>query len=314
MSTTEELGNVEVKKIQWYWLGAMLSVLLIPIMILLGGNNAAVAPQETETIEPTSVPNLGGGSTQISTADGMVQVYIPAGAFQMGSEDGDSDEDPVHEVYLDAYWMDEHEVTNAQFVEFLKDQGNQTEGSTIWLDVGDPDVLIEKSGGEWIPDSGYGDHPVVEVTWYGARAYCEWAGRRLPTEAEWEKTARGELEGKKYPWGDESPVCEAGAINGAQYYGCSGSTIPVKSYAPNGYGLYDMAGNVWEWAADWYDGDYYSSTPYENPQGPDDGTYRVLRGSSWLDNSDSLRVANRFGTNLDDSYYNVGFRCAASIP
>ena len=199
----------------------------------------------------------------------------------MGSEDGDDDESPVHTVYTDAFWMDEHEVTNAQFAAFLNDQGNQSEGGATWLDEGDEDVLIEKSGGQWQAKSGYGDHPVIEVSWYGAQAYCKWADRRLPTEAEWEKAARGGLVKKKYPWGEEDPVCTKGAENGVQYSRCDGRTVPVMSFAPNGYGLYDMAGNVWEWVADWYDSGYYKNSPFENPPGPTSGSYRVLRGGSW---------------------------------
>jgi formylglycine-generating enzyme required for sulfatase activity len=208
----------------------------------------------------------------------MVQMFIPAGSFEMGSEDGDSDERPVHTVSLDAYWMDQTEVTNAMFVAFLNEQGNQSEGGATWLDDSDSDVLIVQSGGSWVPKSGYADHPVVEVTWYGAQAYCDWAGRRMPTEAEWEKAARGGLERARYPWGEDDPICTPGARNGAQFGSCNGQTVSVMTFAPNGYGLFDMAGNVWEWVNDWYDvypgGDPGASNSFGN-------TYRVLRGGSW---------------------------------
>jgi len=253
----------------------------------------------------------------------MPMVIISAGEFQMGSEDGDSDEKPIHEVHLDAYWIDQYEVTNAQFAEFLNDQGNQEEGGETWLGAGDGDVLIEKQGSTWQPASGYEDHPVIEVSWFGARAYCEWAGKRLPTEAEWEKAARGELEGKSYPWGDEFD-CSKGnfddetikddyvVLGGA---GCDGynRTAPAGSFDPNGYGLYDMSGNVWEWVEDWYDEDYYGSSPTENPQGPFSGEYRVLRGGSWYSGTGSIRPAFRFRFNSGVTYDDVyGFRCAAS--
>jgi formylglycine-generating enzyme required for sulfatase activity len=205
-----------------------------------------------------------------------------------------------------------HEVTNAQYVTFLNEEGNQEEGGVTWLDAGDGDELVENSAGKWVPDLWVGNHPVVEVSWYGARAYCEWAGRRLPTEAEWEKAARGGLEGKKYPWGDEDPLCTLGAANGARHYGCYRDTAPVKSFALNGFGLYDMAGNVWEWVADWYDGSYYESSPAENPQGPSTGGSRVLRGGSWSFNLGSLRAAYRGRFAPDGTDYVVGFRCAVS--
>jgi len=225
----------------------------------------------------------------------------------MGSEEGGSNEQPVHEVYLDAFWMDAHEVTNAQFSEFLNIRGNSPEGGTNWLDASDNDVLIEKNGSNWQPVSGFEDHPVTYVNWYGAQSYCEWAGRRLSTEAEWEKAARGGLEGKKYPWGDKYPDCYQGAENGAQIYFCDGRTVPVRSFSPNGYGLYDMAGNALEWVSD-----YYENSPVENPQGTASGKPRVLRGGSWSFNADFVRTAFRLRGNPISTYSDVGFRCAAS--
>jgi formylglycine-generating enzyme required for sulfatase activity len=242
--------------------------------------------------------------TLTRTADGMVMVSVPAGEFRMGSEDGDSDERPVHDVTLDGFWLDRTEVTNAQYVAFLNERGNQEEGGVTWLNLEDEDCLIEQRGGEFEPKSGYADHPVIEVSWYGAAAYCEWAGARLPTEAEWEYAARGP-EGNAYPWGDDWPTCDL-----AQYNECSGSTLPVGSL-PDGAswcGALDMAGNVWEWVADWY-GDY-SSQPQTNPSGPETGKYKVLRGGSWLYPPSYVRSAFRISLNRFYTWINLGFRCA----
>jgi formylglycine-generating enzyme required for sulfatase activity len=244
----------------------------------------------------------------------MVLVYIPAGEFEMGSEEGDSDESPVHTVYLDAYWMDQTEVTNAMYAAFLNDQGNQRGGGTFWLDVYGSEVMIEEIDGVWQSTGEYnGFRPVNEVTWYGAQAYCAWAGRRLPTEAEWEKAARGGLVGVKYPWGDNDPTCTAGRQNGAQYYGCPGRIAQVMKFEANGFGLYDMAGNLWEWVNDWYAPDYYEGSPDSNPQGPPNGSRRVVRGGSYTDSEEYLGVVLREGTPPNQSWNDQGFRCAQSV-
>jgi formylglycine-generating enzyme required for sulfatase activity len=161
-----------------------------------------------------------------------------------------------------------------------------------------------------IDDPEKANHPVVYVTWADASAFCDWVDARLSTEAEWEKAARGGLEGKSYPWGDKAPICTPGAENGAQYWPCDGETVPVRTFSPNNYGLYDMAGNVWEWVADWYDRDYYKSAPANNPTGPESGTSRVLRGGSGAPYADYLRVAHRSHGAPSDTDFNIGFRCA----
>jgi len=274
---------------------------------------------ETPTIELTDEPgattgseppaNASQGDTWTSPVDGMVMAYISAGEFQMGSNEND-DEKPVHSVYLDAFWMDVTEVTNAMYASFLNSEGNQQEGGVSWLSE-TASVRIQDESGGWKAQVGYEKHPVVYVSWYGAQAYCVWAGRRLPSEAEWEKAARGGLEGKTYPWGDEEPTCERGAQNSAQFGGCEGGdTAPAASFGANGYGLFDMAGNVWEWVADWYSDTYYQSSSKNNPAGPASGEYRVLRGGSWGYVAGNLRAADRFRDFPVIRGDDVGFRCA----
>jgi formylglycine-generating enzyme required for sulfatase activity len=212
----------------------------------------------------------------------MVSVFVPAGEFIMGSPRDEPlakpDEHPEHRVYLDAFWIDQTEVTNAMFSAFLNDLGNQDTEGTPWLFTRVTDPIIEYEADEWQPRAGLEDHPVVNVTWGGAEAYCEWAGRRLPTEAEWEKAARGP-DGALYPWGDAAPSCELANHDG---FGCMvRHTTPVGSY-PEGqspYGALDMSGNAWELVADYYAPDYYVNSPDENPTGPEVGDAHVLRGT-----------------------------------
>ena len=271
-------------------------------------------PMTAPTEEPTPAiePALAPGAPQTRPADDMVMVYVPGGTFQMGSAEGDSDaysdEFPQHSVTLDDFWIDQTEVANAQFAAFLNDQGNQTEGGVTWLDLDSDYCLIEQVGGQYRPKSGYADHPVIEVSWYGVDAYCKWVGAQLPTEAQWEYAARGE-QGYIYPWGNDAPTCER-----AQFGDCSGRTVPVGSL-PDGASwckALDMAGNVWEWTADWYGS--YSSASQTNPTGPVDGSYKVLRGGSFYNNWVSVRVADRSYGTPDYRYSYFGFRCAGVAP
>jgi len=238
-------------------------------------------------------------------------VLIQAGDFWMGSETGNDDEKPVHRVSLDAFYIDKYEVTNAQFAVFLNAKGNQVEGSVPWLEENDW-VNVLQIGGTWQAREGFADHPVIWVSWYGAQAYCTWRGVRLPTEAEWEKAARGGLEGTLYPWGDELAVCDKDAPNSAQFGDCEGDTAPVGSFTPNGYGLYDMAGNAWEWVYDWHDEDqtYFRNSPSHDPTGPESGIYRVLRGGAWDTSPESLQVSSRNRAAPDMHLDLIGFRCA----
>jgi len=247
---------------------------------------------------------------------------IPAGEFVMGSDPGEGhpDEEPEHVVYLSAYEIDLYEVTNEEFSNFLNAYGSNTssEGYEM-LDEDDSDRHIFWDGDSWYAEAGYEDHPVIEVTWYGANTFCDYFGKRLPTESEWEKAARGGCEvggdpgacedpadERIYPWG-EGIDCSY-----ANYSDCVGDTTPVGSY-PAGvspYGLHDMAGNVWEWVLDWYIPDYYSPSLLYDPLGPEKSSYRDLRGGSWVINPYLLRVANRNYSFPDDSNFNDGFRCA----
>ena len=259
-------------------------------------------------------------------------VHVPEGWFSMGSEDSDanSDEKPVHRVCLSGYYISKYEIVNKQYCKFLnairdeittKESGSGVDlyynGNPIynlpmndeWYDqigmLGDADSFYVKSGKE--------NYPVIEVTWYGAKAFCESYGWRLPTEAEWEKAARG-TEKRKYHWGNQDPY-----YNGKYYanydpgdYDSDGYkyTAPVGSY-PDGispYGCYDMAGDVCEWCNDWYDEDYYSQSPDYNPQGPSTGSYRVKRGGSWYYYARSIRCAFRNGSTPSRFGNKLGFR------
>lgn len=254
---------------------------------------ATVTPTITPTPTPTATPTWAPGAAWVRPTDGMVMHYIPAGAMRMGSTQGDADEQPVHEVRLSAFWMDRHEVTNEMYRLCVQARVCEQPGVVTFFD-----------------DPKYADYPVVYVSWYDAQTYCQWMGGRLPTEAEWEYAARGGLEQRLYPWGNEPPICTPGAANGAQFRACDGALAPVMRFAANGYGLYDMAGNVWEWVLDWYAVDYYAVSPRDNPLGPPQGLSRVLRGGSRLDLAPELRVANRSAQPPATKRGYIGFRCA----
>ena len=247
--------------------------------------------------------------------DGMV--LIPAGEFKMGSHTGKNNERPVHTVYLDAFYMDTHEVTNAQYKAFV-DANPEWQKENIAAEYHDGTYLRLWDGNTY--PEGKADHPVIYVSWYAAMAYAEWAGKRLPTEAEWEKAARGGLRAKAYPWGD---TYEATHANYGRHHN---APIAVGQYPPNGYGLYDMAGNISEWCLDEYDPDFYATSPRENPfsSGTIEATIndfknvkdknRVLRGGCWSDNGLFLRVAFRdWGPQHYSSVFR-GFRCVKDIP
>ena len=258
-------------------------------------------------------PTRGIGFTQVSPQDDMVMVYVPAGEFWMGSDksadpQADDDELPQHRVYLDAYWIDQTEVTNAMYARCVADGACTPPAETRSF-----------TRDSYYSSSQFGNYPVLYMDWNQSSAYCAWAGRRLPTEAEWEKAARG-TDGRIYPWGDEfscskgnfddETQSDADTVPGGP--NCDGypDTAPVGSYPAGAspYGALDMAGNVWEWVADWHGA--YPSGAVSNPTGPDSGYYRVLRGGSWDVGSDIIRAAYRGGFIPDNRYINFGFRCA----
>ena len=244
-------------------------------------------------------------------------VVIPAGEFQMGGSDSDAeiDEHPVHTVDVNTFYIHKYEVTNAQYKNFV-DANPQWEKNSIPRKFHNGEYLKLWKDNTYPP--GKENHPVVYVSWYAAMAYAKWAGRRLPTEAEWEKAARGELVGAKYPWGD---VIDDSMAN---YGGEFGDTKPVGSYAPNDYGLYDMTGNVMEWCLDAYDESFYNHSPSRNPiaGGPlvdivnnflSVTNPRVVRSGCWYNVPMHVRVADRYGTSPDDASGGRGFRCAVSV-
>ena len=249
------------------------------------------------------VPLLVMGQEKITwNKDGsqVEMALIPAGSFEMGDSKNEPEDwmkrsRPVHRVELDAFYMDVREVTVGQFREFVNQSGYSY---NKWNDV------TQYSPGD--------EYPMVLVNWDDATAYAEWAGKRLPTEAEWEYAARGGLIGKRYPWADEI------SHDDANFDGTGGKdkwefSAPVGSFEANEYGLCDMAGNVFEWCADWYGSDYYSNSPAKNPPGPGTGKYRVLRGGSWSNITSLLRVANRLFDTPNNRTYSNGFRCVSGL-
>jgi formylglycine-generating enzyme required for sulfatase activity len=280
----------------------------------------------TPTEEPKSTqsqPACCLETDQTLPKDRMGQIYVPAGEFQMGTDHGNNEpEKPLHKVYLDAFWIDRTPVTNAMFRKFVEDQNFQTDAEKKgWGYIAVSDNSVKGEGANWQSPKGPGSNligldefPVSQVSWNDAKAYCEWAGRRLPTEAEWEKAARG-TDGRTYPWGEGIDCEKANYWSGDA--GCVGDLTAVGSY-PNGaspYGALDMAGNVWEWVADWFEADYYGASPEQNPTGPDSGIYRVLRGGSWFMIDQFVHTYTRQNLKSafpDDSYFDYGFRCAMS--
>lgn len=298
---------------------------------------------------------------------GADMAWIPAGKFTMGANDGQPDEQPIHDVKIRGFWIDRYEVTNEQFAKFVETTGyvttaekdpdpaqfpgapveNLVPGSVVFTPPARVETLNDHmqwwkyvKGANWRhpegPDSnliGRERHPVVHVSYFDCEAYAKWAGKRLPTEAEWEYAARGGLEQNIYPWGRERFKGGMWLMNiwqgqfPTENLAQDGfkTTAPVGSYPPNAYGLYDMAGNVWEWVSDWYRPDYYAHSPRDNPQGPADSVdpdepgvaKRVGRGGSYLCSDmycKGYRTSARQKTSPDTGLSHTGFRCAKDAP
>ncbi len=278
----------------------------------------------------------------------IAQALVPAQAFLMGDSHGDGrpfdGEGPVHEVRLDAFTIDSTSVTNADFAVFADTTGYVTDAERLgysyvfhlFVEAEPADVIgqspeapwwMEVQGASWRhPGGGRSDlddaldHPVVHISWNDAQAYCAWADRRLPTEAEWEAASRGGLESRRYPWGDEllgaNGEWMVNIWQGAFPYANTrvdghAATAPVHSYRPNAYGLWQTVGNVWEWCADWWSSDYYANSPRDEPRGPESGSARVLRGGSYLCHDsycNRYRNSARTSNTADSSMGNAGFR------
>jgi formylglycine-generating enzyme required for sulfatase activity/serine/threonine protein kinase len=293
----------------WLWAVGALVIIVVVWRLLATGGTVRPAPRPTVTLVPAATPtpkDVQAGDLQTRSKDAMVMVYVPAGEFSMGSTNADSDardnEKPQHTVTLGAFWIDRTEVTNTQYRECVA-AGACTA----------PKKSSSYARSSYYGNSSFDDYPVIYVDWNRASAYCRWAGARLPTEAEWEKAARG-TDGRVYPWGNSAPDCNR--VNYGGTGGCVGDTSQVGSY-PTGaspYGALDMAGNVWEWVADWYDSTYYTISTSKNPKGPNSGDYKLLRGGSWPYSVDYVRAANRNGYYPVSSSNHIGFRCVAGSP
>lgn len=308
----------------WFWPAAILLTLVIFCTIAFyvwphSQPETVEVPSNLEMLsisEPIIIPTVDTFQTVKSqptplqtfrrAEDGNLMILIPAGDFLMGSVASDpragDDEKPQHLVYLDGFWIDKVEVSNYAYQQCVEAGGCSKSQIRSTIFMGD-------------------DLPVVGVNWEQAANYCQWAGVRLPTEAEWEKAARG-VNGRIYPWGDEFDgsllnYCDTNCVadwrdfdndDGYRY------TAPVGSYRAGAspYGILDMSGNVWEWTADWYGVNAYATSVYKNPTGPENGVQRVIRGGSWYYPSQSLRVARRHKDVAASAYDNIGFRCASS--
>ena len=300
---------------------------LLPVMCLTTGSalatEASLSKPEVETVPPSSKPRgaandtkppeKGGPTTKTGNArkpagkphfpvaitgkDGAPMVLVAAGEFTMGSAEGDDDEQPVHRVFLDSFYLDTFEVTNGRFAKFVA--AIQSEPPWGFADHDTPVLHAEQ--------------PVRWVTWLEATGYCLWAGKRLPTEAEWEKAARGP-DGRPYPWGTEPPT-PAHAVFGLKEGGAdSVSLIGNREKGTSPYGVHDLAGNLYEWVSDWYDDASYTTQATINPHGPLEGTAKVQRGGSYINSPYRLRASFRTKGDPTEHDPHVGFRCAQDVP
>jgi len=299
------------------WARRIVPVWLIGLLVsgLFWGQGLALAnepvPVQPEPITPTpaektrrpanrspakKAPALLTPPAALTGKDGAPMVLVPAGEFTMGSDEGDDDEQPVHRVVLDSFYLDAFEVTNGRFAKFVA--AIQSEPPWGFADQETPVVQAER--------------PVRWVNWLEATGYCLWAGKRLPTEAEWEKAARG-TDGRPYPWGNEPPT-PAQAVFGLKEGAETVSPIGNRDQGRSPYGVQDLAGNLYEWVTDWYDDAYYATPPIRNPRGPIEGTAKVQRGGSYINSPYRLRAAFRTKGDPTEHDPHVGFRCAQDAP
>jgi sulfatase modifying factor 1 len=250
---------------------------------------------------------------------------IPAGEFLMGAADGDEDERPVHRVFVSEFLLGRFPVTNDEYARFVRETGYPAPSirDLPVIAQGERDPVFRELAGPYLwqgaaPPAGRGNHPIVLIRWEDAVAYCDWLSDRvgqrlrLPTEAEWEKAARGGVEGARYPWGDEIDRSRANYLADGRPKRDSG-TRPTGTFQPNGFGLYDVVGNVWEWVEDWYAADYYGLGEPRDPRGPRSGSMRIVRGGSWVtDDPRMLRSAYRHQVPPDTYAYSIGFRVACT--
>ena len=292
-------------------------------------NDGVVSSQERPALvkEPPKDTEL--GDTWTRPQDGGVMVFVPSGTFQMGVStggvaDAGMNEFPEHPVQVDGFWIDKYPINNKQYAEFLNLRGNQQEGGVTWLELESEFCLIEKRGKYYWPIRGFENHPVIDVSWYGARAYCEWIGGRLLTEAEWEYAASGP-ENRIYPWGNEYDCTkgnfhdwteESEPVSFPGERGCDGidHTTPVDAFPAGAswVGALDMAGNVWDWVLDW-GVSFYPSGLQVNPTGPGSGTDKIVRGGSWNNHHWGVRTTMRgdYRPMVRSAY--IGFRCAYPV-
>lgn len=262
-----------------------------------------IAPTPTITPLPTLQLGQNAGETRLASADQMIQVFVPAGPLLLGAAENDPDanprEQPQYTAYLSAFWIDQTEVINRHYRQCI----------AAGVCRSPANCFTEESD---LTDEARSQFPVVCVTWQDAQDYCQWAGRRLPTEAEWEKAARGPS-GWRYPWGAAAPNCQRANFDQGNGACVPGSAVAGHySLGASPYGALEMAGNAAEWTADWYDEDYYTYTVEDNPQGRFTDTTRTVRGGSWSSTAAEIRTTARFGLDPDTVSSRLGFRCAQS--